>query len=194
MILMPLKHCRRKCPGLFLFLGLTLFSACTTSKTVLTASEEEFLREIVHEKGFVVKAAWAIPRNTAALNQLRGLLPPDSNPNMINLSGTANTLTFAKDSVFARLPYFGERQVAGAYSPNTTGIQFEGRPNKLEVGPNTRNGAYQVDFEINNSTENFQVTLWLYPNKTVHCTILSNQRFSIGYRGSFLPMDGTIPK
>lgn len=173
---------------IFIF-GLISIISCGTSRE---ASPEDIvvLDNIVQDKYFEIKAQWAMPLATNALNQLAnaGVFRPGDNASQINIQGNSNYLKFEGDSVFADLPYFGERQIGGGYNRNS-GIEFKGLPKDLEISNGNKRNQYIIAFNINDETENYQVSLILYPNLNAIINVNSSQRNSISYRGNLKKLE-----
>lgn len=173
---------------LLYFVGVTILS-CGTSREVSTEDLAR-LDTIIKNQYFEVQAQWAMPLATNALNQLAnaGLFRPGDNASQINLQGNSNYFKFEGDTVSADLPYYGERQMGGSYNRNT-GIEFKGVPKDLKITNDSEKNRYNINFTINDETENYQVSLTLYPNLNALIYVNSSQRNSINYRGNLKDLD-----
>lgn len=161
--------------------------ACGGQKQVITAEDKAKLEEMVNTKSFRLEARWANPLANQSINAISsaGLLPPGSNPNRIDIRGTTSYLEIKKDSVFAILPYYGERQFGGAYNPQEVGIQFKGIPKDLEIRYDGKEQRYTFEFDIiNDYGEGFNVNGTLFPNFKTNFYINSTERTTIGYWGN----------
>lgn len=167
--------------------SLLLVSGCASKpKPEASPEQMEALAGLVFEQSFEIAANWAIPLATGSLTRVAnsGLLPIGSTANRIDLFGNPSYLRVTQDSVKARLPYFGERQMGGgAYGNNQNGIQFEGVPKDFEIVPNKKQTGYTMRFSISNKTETFQVAALLFPDQSSTININSTHRTPIGYRG-----------
>lgn len=170
--------------SLIIFVGIFTMMSCGTSREV-SAEDKSRLDQIINNQFFKIEAQFARPLTTNALSQIAnaGLLAPGDNATQINIQGNSSYLKFEGDTVSADLPYFGERQFGGGYD-NDTGIKFEGIPKDLEIENVEDKNLYIIDFDINQDTENYQITLRLYPNLKALININSSQRFPIRYDGT----------
>lgn len=167
-------------------LALVLFS-CVTSKKTNTASSD-LLNNIVAEKSFDIKLQFAQPRTTSSYNKVAnaGLLPPGSSAGQVNITGNTSYFKVKNDSVFAHLPYFGERFMGSGYGNGDGSIEFEGIAKNIEI-INNKTGSYNMNFSINdkkNTTENYNVFVKLYNNQNASIIINSSQRSGIRYSGN----------
>lgn len=163
-----------------------LFSSCGSQKVNYTAAEKAQLEEMVNANAFRLKAQWANPLATRSVNALAssGFLPPGSNPNRIDIIGTAAFLEVTTDSVRAQLPYYGERQFGNTYNPADVGIQFNGVPKDFKLEYDEKKDSYYFAFDIiNDLGEGFNVNGTLFPNLRTTFYINSTERLTIGYSG-----------
>jgi hypothetical protein len=170
----------------FLVFGVTLVS-CGSQKETVSPEQIAQLEEMVNTKSFHLDARWANPLATQSINSIAaaGLLPPGSNPNRIDIIGTASYLEVKNDSVFAILPYYGERQFGSTFNPQEVGIQFKGVPKNLEIDYNEKKQHYEFEFDIiNDHGESFNVNGTLFRNLNTTFYINSTERMTIGYSGT----------
>ena len=171
-----------------LFCMVFIFAGCSSTKTsTIAETTTKSLDDLIINKSFEVISDWAQPQVTNAMVQLgnAGLFPPGSNAGMINLQGNTNYLVMKDGKVTGYLPFYGERQIGGAYNSNHTGIEFDGVPKNLKIERKKR-GTYLVKFDINDKnipTENYRIFLELFPSLSSSLTINSSQRTSIQYKG-----------
>lgn len=163
-----------------------LLLACASSNQRTSDETSKVLDDMVNKKSFEIISSSAQPLMTAALQQLgnAGVFVNGSTAGNINLTSHTNYLRMKNDSVMAFLPFYGERQFGGGYS-NSTGIEFEGTPNNLQINK-VKDSAYEIRFDIrdkNSNTENYQVYIKLFPNLTSTMMIRSSSRSNIQYRG-----------
>ena len=171
---------------LTLGIGLLLL-ACGSQKEVISEADRAKLEGMVNAKTMYLDAEWANPLATRSINSVAsaGLLPPGSNPNRIDIIGTASYIKIHKDSVSAILPYYGERQFGSTYNQKEVGIQFEGVPDAFEMEYDAKKQAYTFEFDIvNEFGEGFNVSGTLFPNFKTNFYINSTERMTIGYWGS----------
>lgn len=162
-----------------------LFSCASSRKA--TQAEIDNLKALIESKTFEIESEWAEPQATFAMTQIAnaGMLPSGSSAGNINLIGNTNFFKMKKDTVSAYLPYFGERQSGGSYGGTDIGIVFEGVPKNLTINKAKEN-SYRINFKINdknNTTENYNVIVRIYPSLSTSIYVISNQKRSINYRG-----------
>ena len=170
----------------FLLLTAVVLVSCGGQKQAATAEEMAQLEEMVNAKTFELNARWANPLASQSINAISsaGLLPPGSNPNRIDIIGTSSFIKVEQDSVFAILPYYGERQFGGAYNPQEVGIKFKGVPEAFEISYNEKKQHYELEFDITNEHgEAFNINGTLFPNLRTVFYINSTERRTIGYSG-----------
>ncbi|RNC90024.1 MAG: DUF4251 domain-containing protein [Allomuricauda sp.] len=164
---------------------LLLVSCATSSKFHYSESELQAFETFIDSGDFQIVSDWAIPLANTSLNALSnaGLLPVSSTPGRINLIGNVNYLKIQGDSTQAYLPYFGERQIGGAYGDSNRGIAFEAVPEDLEIHFDKEKNRANIQFTASRDTETFDVMAVIFPNRNSIITINSNQRRTISYRG-----------
>ena len=171
---------------LIVFGILLLTHSCGSQKQTVSPEQTEQLEEMVTNKSFLLDARWANPLATRSINAIAsaGLLQPGSNPNRIDIIGTTSYLKVQNDSVFAQLPYYGERQFGSTYNPADVGIQFKGIPKDFKILFNEKKQHYEFEFDIvNDQGEGFNINGTLFPNLNTIFYINSNERLTIGYSG-----------
>lgn len=167
--------------------SVLVLAACGGQKKISSPEELAKLDKFVNAKQFNLNARWANPLSTTTMNAIStsGLLPPGSSPNRIDIIGVASYLEFKNDSVFAQLPYYGERQFASTYNPADAGIQFEGVPEDLDFSFDEKKQEYNFKFDITNDQgEGFNIVGTIFPNYRTVFYINSNERLTIGYSGT----------
>lgn len=172
-----------------LLIGIISILSCGTSREV-SPEKTARLETLVERRNFEIQPEWAMPLVTNSLTQIANttLFQPGDTASQINIQGNSNFLRFEKDSVYADLPYFGERQMGGGYNRNT-GIQFKGVPKDLEITKEQEKNYYAIRFNISEDTENFQISLRLYPNSNALIQVNSSHRNTISYRGKLKELD-----
>ncbi|NNC70262.1 MAG: DUF4251 domain-containing protein [Flavobacteriaceae bacterium] len=175
-------------PLIFVLLVLMMTGCASTKKThIVKEKDTKALDELISSKSFEINSQWAQPQLSNTMVQLgnAGLFPAGSNAGNINLIGNSNFLKMEGDRVQAFLPYYGERQMGGAYNNNKTGIEFDGIPIDLEITKEKKE-SYEINFNISDKyspNEIYRVMIQIFPNLTSTITINSSQRFPIRYRG-----------
>lgn len=173
--------------GLFIVVVVLLGCASTTKTHTIAEKDTKALDDLVTNMSFEIESQWAQPQVTNAMTQLgnAGLFPPGSNAGNISLIGNSNYLIIDGDKVKAYLPYFGERQMGGAYNSTKTGIEFDGVPQDFEITKGKKD-SYEITFTIadkNSATENYTVLIQIFPSLSSAININSSHRFTIRYKG-----------
>ena len=121
--------------GYFLIVLIMIGCASTKKTHVVKEKDTKALDEMISSKFFEIESQWAQPQLSTTMAQLgnAGLFPAGSNAGNINLIGNPNYFRMEGEKVKAYLPYYGERQMGGAYNNNKTGIEFDGVPIDLEI-------------------------------------------------------------
>lgn len=174
-------------PYFFLLMIVIAVVGCSSQKQTISETDKAKLEEMVNSKSFYLDARWANPLATQSINSIAsaGLLAPGSNPNRIDIIGTASYLKIKNDSVYAILPYYGERQFGSTYNPQEVGIQFKGVPEDLKLEYDEKKQQYNFEFDIvNEHGEGFNVNGTLFPNFKTNFYINSTERMTIGYWGT----------
>ena len=166
---------------------LLIFSCSSSKKTSFTAEQKDEFHKLVQSKSFKITAKWANPLATQSMNAVAnaGLLAPGNTINRIDLTGTASFLEVKGDSVSANLPYYGERQIAGAYNSSAIGIQFNGLAKDFKMSYNEKREAYEMQFLATHKTEVFNINAVLFINNAATIYVNSSQRLAINYQGTF---------
>lgn len=161
---------------------------CSSAKR--TIADNHPINSLVSSKSYQFTANWANPMVTQSLTSISnsGLIPPGSNIARINLAGNFNYLKMAGDCISATLPYFGERQIGGGYGASS-GIEFNGVPADYQQVFDTKSSTYSINFTIKNNTEQYVVTMTIFPNKSATVSVSSSNRNSIRYDGEIEEID-----
>ena len=166
-----------------------LLVGCGSSSKSYTVKDRDTTEvdALMENKRFEISSDWAQPQVTNAVAQLgnAGLFPPRSNASNISLIGNTNYFRMDGDQLSGYFPYYGERQMGGGYNNNNTQIEFEGVPLEYEVKRGKKE-SYVIRFSINDKnidTENYQVTVEVYPNLSSVIRVFSSHRFPIRYKG-----------
>ena len=168
----------------FLVSLLVLFTGCGGAKKPLSAEAWDNLESTVTNRDFQFRAQWAEPLQTGSMNQIAnaGLIPPGSNVNRIDLTGTANYLKMKGDHVEMQLPYYGERQINQTYG-RAQGMEYEGTATDIRTVKNEKKNYYDLEFNLKNQTELLQCSLRVFSGRRTILTIYSSQRNMIRYTG-----------
>jgi hypothetical protein len=168
-----------------ILLSFGLFLNCSSSKTTATPLQIEALDQLVTNQSFIIESNWALPQSNRSLVMLQnaGLFAPGDSANRISLIGNPNELKIDKDVITSRLPYYGEVQSTTGYNGSDNGISFDGEMKDYQVIKN-ENNSYTIKFDARSNSENFDVTIHLYPNLRSEIILKGAKRFPIRYTGS----------
>lgn len=156
--------------GLFIVIAV-LISACGGANR--TMENDPRYRQIVEEVSdleFEIENEWANPTQYQR----------------VNLIGNPNRIKFENDTVEVYLPFFGERYVGGAYDRDGGAIQFEGKPENLDIREDRQKGAVIVSFEGNRKSENLDFIITIFKNGVARTIVRSSQRETISYDGKLI--------
>lgn len=168
---------------LLLLTGFTsLIFGCGASKKVKESNLA--LNQMMNERSFRVSIVSAEPQLTQAMSQVanNGLLGPGNSMTRIDVTGAGYFIKVQGDSVAARLPYYGERQMGGGYDSNA-GINFKGITENLEITKDEIKQQYTIKFSIDAKSEVYFVATAVGNNASSTTTITSSQRNRIRYSG-----------
>lgn len=184
-----MKHFKRFSIILFM-IGLVLTSCGSNKNSSRSGSQEKYnsLSQWVEDKEYTIVSDWANPLGGGQVslygNYINlGRLVNPSGAGRINLIGNPNELSINKDSVRMYLPYFGEVQVLKNYG-GRGGFNVEGLVSDYEVKRDDEKREINIDFEINDESENLQVSIQLFGNGNSRIILNSAYRNSISYDGT----------
>ena len=165
-------------------LVLGLFLNCSSSKTRATPSQIAALDQLVTTQTFVIVSNWALPQSTGSLMALQnaGFFAAGDSASNISLIGNPNELKINNDVVSSKLPFFGEVQSSTGYNGSNSSISFDGEMKEYRVEKN-ENSSYTIMFDARSHSENFDVTIHLYPNLRSEIILKGAKRFPIRYTG-----------
>lgn len=170
--------------GVGLLMVLILVS-CGSSKN-RDATTNESLNEWIANKSFEIESDFAMPMNTMAVSAVlnSNILGPGNNSGQISLIGNANYLRIKGDSIYAELPFFGERRMGGGYNSRDTGIHVKDLAKNYKV--TTKRGMYVITFSAKDKQGNeaYDFIINLSPNLNADFSVNSTQRTVIQFRGA----------
>lgn len=167
----------------FALFSLSILS-CGSSKSTATDGELKALTDLVNNRSFSIVSEWAYPTTSRAMQRASQLLGPgNNNGGSISLVGNTNFLTISGDSITSFLPYFGERQMGGAYGGADSAIEFEGVMENYKAVKNKKDG-YDISFVAKSNSENFAVNITLFPNLNADISLNGSSRSFIRYSGT----------
>ncbi len=159
--------------------------ACGSGKTAASPEQIQKLQRLVDAKDFEIISDMAYPQNTSAMSALQnsGLIQPGSNVNQINLIGNVNYLKIQGDSIFAELPYFGERQMNADYNGSDSSISIANVLQNYTVDTDEKEGSITVNFNAKTQRELLRFNIILYPNFKSSMFLNGPTRQPIRYTG-----------
>lgn len=171
-----------------LVLAFFIYS-CSTTKKVNAQAQMEALDSVIQNRHFTIESNWANPQVSNAMQQVlnSNLMPLGSGSGSISLVGNYNYLTISGDSITTHLPYFGERHMNVVYGGGDNVIQLKGLMKDCKV-TKRKDNSYLIDFTLKNKShsENFTVSISLFPNFQSDIFISSSSRFPIRYQGEII--------
>jgi|SRR5690625_4835323 len=173
-----------------IFIVLVLCSCATTYQE---GNSVEIDKEKIAEENFKIKFDQAFPKQSSGFNKAVNSLDFSSIGNSsqkINISDGNYYVKFKKDSVFADLPFYGERY-SGYDSKNNQNIRFENTPKNYEFSAKEKNNHYQAKIsftikDLNSSSEEYDVSIKIFGNGKANMFISSSKRSGIAFRGEIL--------
>ncbi len=148
-----------------------LFS-CGTPKTMTT--DIALVADLIHLRQYQITNSWLMP--------MRG--------RQINLIGNPNYIQIKNDSVEVFLPYFGVRQMGGAYSGDS-GIKFSGLMDAYKISENSKKKSYEIEFETHGA-ETFTFFITIYQSGQTYTNVQSAERDNVSYRGVIAPLPDSL--
>lgn len=168
-----------------LLVGIVVLYSCSSSKSQATPEQLLKFKNTVEGKSFEINSDKAYPQATNAL-QNSGLIAPGNSANLINLSGNVNYLRIVNDSIYAELPYFGERRMTASYNGSDSTIKIEDVIQNYKVV--TKGDVYKLSFRAKAKTEEFRFNITLFPNLKTSMIVDGSTRVPIEYTGVLKPL------
>ena len=165
---------------------LVMITACGVKKSGTPAEFADLTSLMNNGETIRIEMNAAYPLNTFASQQVINQIMRNTGDtaNRIDLTGDGAFLEFSADTVSADLPFFGERRQGGGYNNSQdSGIFFEQAPEDYQFAANESDLQYDVDFEANNKTENFDVNVVVFANGSATVYVRSSARTVIRYDG-----------
>ena len=179
---------------ILIVVALSLIWSCGSSKNEETMVKKERqlndLKELVNTKSFIFNAETANPMQTYAVMQVTNALLRNTGntAGRIYLAGNGDYVKIMGDTVKAELSYFGESRVVTSVDPRDSGINFEGQPTNYKVSENEKKKTLTLEFDIKSKTDQYNVTMQLYPSQHAKIFVNSANRNSIRYDGKIEPL------
>ncbi len=157
----------------YLSVFIVLVLGCTTSKSI-SETENTSVARLVEARQYQITNSWLMP--------MRG--------RQINLIGNPNYIQIKNDSVEVFLPYFGVRQMGGAYSGDS-GIKFSGLMEAYKISENSKKKSYEIEFETHGA-ETFTFFITIYQSGQTYTNVQSAERDNVSYRGVIAPLPDSL--
>jgi hypothetical protein len=106
----------------------------------------------------------------------------------IDLTTNVGFLRVIHDSASANLPFFG-RAYNLAYDFSGGGIKFDGSMKDYRITEDAKKGKMIIQFQVSESTDNFNCTLEVYSSSNANLSVISQNRAFISYSGSIRSID-----
>ncbi|MBR9846395.1 MAG: DUF4251 domain-containing protein [Algicola sp.] len=173
---------------ILIFFGLLLMSSCNSSKSKATPEQLNRLSELIYSKNFEITSDMAYPQVSSGMVSLQssGLIPQGSSVNQINLIGNVNYLRVVGDSIYAELPYFGERQMNAGYNGSDSSIIIENVLQNYTVEKNSNDNSYSIGFNAKTERELLRFNITVFPNLSTSMLVNGPTRTPIRYSGTVI--------
>lgn len=182
-------HMSSKYLFLLILLSSIAFSSCSTTKDSVSETEKETeiegLKAMISKKSYSFLPELAYPMPSNATIQVNNAIfrNTENTARRIQIYGHGDYIKVSKDSIQAKLSYFGEIQMAGSINPRDNGIRFNTSATNYNVKEDTKKQSLIVTFTTKNTSESFDVTMNLFPTKRATVIVTSSKRTSIRYTG-----------
>lgn len=167
-------------------IGVLIMFSCSSSKSKATPEQLDKFTKLVESKQFEIISDMAYPQVSSAMVSLQnsGLIAPGSNANQISLIGNVNYLRIVGDSIYAELPYFGERRMSSGYNGSDTSISIEGLLQNYSAEVNTKDNSYTISFDAKAKSELLRFNITIFPNLKTSMFLNGATRNPISYSGT----------
>jgi len=176
---------------LFALFNFFILSSCSSSKSKATPEQLNKLTELVNEKQFEIVSDMAYPQVSSAMVSLQnsGLMLPGSNVSQINLIGNVNYLRIVGDSIYAELPYFGERQMNAGYNGSDSSISIENVLQNYSIEESEKDDSYIISFDAKTQRELLRFNITIFPNLNTDIFLNGPTRTPIRFTGKAVELD-----
>lgn len=173
------------------------FSSCQSSKlsTEKTLIQNNFnqIELFIAEQNYRIEIETVYPMITNAtatiLNNLFLNGSTGDSAGRIDVQGDGFYLVVNQNNAKAELPFFGEKQIVTSYNLNNKAIEFDDKHSNYHQSKNEKKFRMHIQFDINDSAENYHVNITIYANKKVDVVITSSHFASISYEGKLVLND-----
>ncbi|BAO77310.1 DUF4251 domain-containing protein [Winogradskyella sp. PG-2] len=170
-----------------LVISFLLLLSCGSSKRSNALELETFdAQKLLIGSGkfkFTAETAFSMQSNDV-IDVTNALIRQTENANgRFSLSANNDYIIISLNKVKANLTYFGELRTAAYSDTRDTTIIFDQEPQAYKVNENEKKKTITLTFRIKNSTEQFNIKMLLFSNKTASVYIYSSNRTTIRYNG-----------
>ncbi|NQX54951.1 DUF4251 domain-containing protein [Pedobacter panaciterrae] len=148
---------------------------------VSAQTDKETTAKLVEAKTLVFNATTALPMANMDLNKVLQRFPGGQGSGAIQLSGSQYTLTIAKDSVEAYLPYYG-RAYSANLNPNDSGIKFKSKDFTYKT-EKRKKGGWLITIRPKDTKDVQSLTLSVGEKGYAVLNVTSNYRQAIAFNG-----------
>lgn len=106
---------------------------------------------------------------------------------MVDLTNNPNFILFKPDFIKSDMPFFGRAFSGIAYGANSTGLKFEGKPEKFTI--DKTNKEYQIEVYVKGQNDFFNISLLVSYSGSSILTMITNNRAPISYFGHIMPIE-----
>jgi hypothetical protein len=159
--------------------------SCGSSKIESTPEQRNNLVKLIQTKNFEITSDMAYPQVRSGMNSLQnsGIIAPGNSISQIDLTGNTNYVRIVGDSIYAELPYYGERQLNVAYNGSDTFISINGLIQDYSTKESLKDNSYDISLSARNKTELLKFEIRIFPNLTTSMLVNGPTRFPIRYTG-----------
>lgn len=147
---------------------------------VSAQTDKETTARLVDAKTLVFNATTALPLANMDINKVMQRFP-GAQGGAIQLTGSQYTLTIAKDSVEAYLPYYG-RAFSANINPNDSGIKFKSKDFTYKT-EKRKKGGWVITIKPNDTKDVQSLTLSVGEKGYAVLNVNSNYRQAIAFNG-----------
>jgi len=165
-------------------------SGCKSTNAIdmdkLTSKQFDTVKSILKNKKYAIDITAVYPFNSAATTRVLNalLIPSGDNSDRIDVAGDRFFLKVIENKSIADLPFYGERRIGGDYGGNSSiGIAFDTEMKDYTIKENLRKKIFNIDFNVHNSIESYNINMTVSHNRSVSININSLHSNTISYSG-----------
>lgn len=169
-------------------------SNCKSSDTGSTKQRYSYeqLQERTTSKDFTIAIEVMQPQLTNAVMQVTNelLRNTGNTAGRVDVTRDGHKIRIANDSVYADLPFMGERRMGGGYNNQSTGITVASPLENYETTYIEKSGMHEAAFDATSGIESFRFTITLYRNGFARVNVTPSQRTNVVYTGTLIANEG----